>query len=300
MKHDPYPREPGSEEPRPSERRPSLHAHSLPAHRLPAPEPVLDELGARQNLQRLLPATLILVPIILGHIVYCLLTADPALAPARLIWRQALAGVHTATLIVLSTLAGLSVSVWRRPASTSPLRWRASLPVAFATLFVVSTAALATVDQLVTNAITPYITASLGVALLLRLNTRETLGVYALGLVAIIVGVAFVQPVMDARISVDLNAVTVTGVSAAISISLTRALLLAEEAKRTIAAQTSEIDRLRNFLRVCSWCKRVANEREEWEAADRFIARSRGVDITHGICEDCHARMFAEDDDASA
>ncbi|HSL83509.1 MAG TPA: hypothetical protein VLF66_12100 [Thermoanaerobaculia bacterium] len=52
------------------------------------------------------------------------------------------------------------------------------------------------------------------------------------------------------------------------------------------------------LLRLCSWCKRAAVEGRGWleleEAAERLgLLEERPVpEITHGLCEDCEARML--------
>jgi PAS domain S-box-containing protein len=38
---------------------------------------------------------------------------------------------------------------------------------------------------------------------------------------------------------------------------------------------------------MCSWCKRVRNERNEWQAVDEYLDRCFGVPVSHGICEPC-------------
>ena len=181
-----------------------------------------------------------------------------------------------------------NASAWRRP---DLLGWRAHLPAAFALLFVCGTALVASVDQLVSSAITPYVTASLGVALAVRLGSRANAVVYGAGLLVLAGGVLVMQQATDARTSALLNGVTVTGISVALSVSLTRAFLHRERARLTIEHQTRELARLRGLLRVCAWCNRVNNENEDWEAMETYVSRTSGVAITHGVCEACLARF---------
>jgi hypothetical protein len=52
-------------------------------------------------------------------------------------------------------------------------------------------------------------------------------------------------------------------------------------------------------IRMCSWCKRVAAPDGEWLEVEEAIARlglfetDLRVEITHGICEPCEARVVA-------
>ncbi len=245
----------------------------------------LDQLCARQSLQRLRLVLPAVVPIVVAHFLYFGLTAVPGLPPSRLLWRQLLAGAQLGILAALLPLTALCRRAWQKP--DEPLRFRAWLPACFAALFLCGTAAMAAVDQLVTTAITPYITACMGVALALRLTTRATIFVYVAGLLVLVACVPILQPLPDARVNALVNGLTVTGVSLAISLAFTRTLGQAERARRTIDHQRSELTTLRGLMRVCSYCKRIHNERKQWEPLDSYVARSSGSQITHGMCEAC-------------
>ncbi len=253
----------------------------------------LEVACARQNLLRLRAVTLAVAPIVILHIVYFWATARPGLDAAGLKWRQLLLGAQTAIFVALLLLAALAVRAWRAP--SAPLGWRAALPAWFAALFVGGTAFVAGADQLVSTSLTPYVTATLGVALVLRLRTRSVLAVYAFGLAVVEVGVAVWQRIPDARSSAQLNGVTATGIALALSLTLTRSFERAERARRLIAKQAHELDRLRGLLRVCAWCQRVVNERQEWEPIDAFVARTSGAQLTHAMCEDCFTKQFPEE-----
>jgi len=46
---------------------------------------------------------------------------------------------------------------------------------------------------------------------------------------------------------------------------------------------------LEQLFPMCAWCRRVHEPDGSWSTLDDYVARSRQV--THGICEDCAARM---------
>lgn len=45
------------------------------------------------------------------------------------------------------------------------------------------------------------------------------------------------------------------------------------------------------FLRVCAWCRKVWVD-DHWESFEEYIERSQSLRSSHGICEDCHARLI--------
>jgi PAS domain S-box-containing protein len=52
-------------------------------------------------------------------------------------------------------------------------------------------------------------------------------------------------------------------------------------------AQESEIKQLRGFLPICSYCKKIRNDRHYWEQLECYISRHSQALFTHGICPDC-------------
>lgn len=51
-----------------------------------------------------------------------------------------------------------------------------------------------------------------------------------------------------------------------------------------------ELRQLETLLPICSYCKRIRNERNEWETLDSYLERRFETQLSHGICEECYAR----------
>jgi phosphoserine phosphatase RsbU/P len=51
-----------------------------------------------------------------------------------------------------------------------------------------------------------------------------------------------------------------------------------------------ELEQLEVLLPICSYCKRIRNDNEEWEALERYIEQHFERLVTHSICPDCHAK----------
>lgn len=51
-----------------------------------------------------------------------------------------------------------------------------------------------------------------------------------------------------------------------------------------------EIEQLEVLLPICSYCKRIRNDKEEWEPLERFIETHFERLVTHSICPDCYTK----------
>jgi phosphoserine phosphatase RsbU/P len=51
-----------------------------------------------------------------------------------------------------------------------------------------------------------------------------------------------------------------------------------------------ELEQLEGLLPICSYCKRIRNEREEWESLETYIEQRFATAFTHSICPDCYTK----------
>lgn len=47
------------------------------------------------------------------------------------------------------------------------------------------------------------------------------------------------------------------------------------------------LKQVEDLLPICSWCRKIKGEQEEWMEMETFLKRNGGQTITHGICPDC-------------
>ncbi len=59
-------------------------------------------------------------------------------------------------------------------------------------------------------------------------------------------------------------------------------------------AQESEINQLRDLLPICSYCKKIRNDRNYWEQIETYISNHSNVLFSHGICPECEVKVMAE------
>lgn len=61
-----------------------------------------------------------------------------------------------------------------------------------------------------------------------------------------------------------------------------------------------EIKTLRGILPICSFCKKVRNDKGYWEQVDVYIHKHSHADISHGICPECMGKHYPEYAEANA
>jgi DNA-binding response OmpR family regulator len=50
-----------------------------------------------------------------------------------------------------------------------------------------------------------------------------------------------------------------------------------------------QLHQLRSILPICSYCGKIRNEKEDWEALDSYVHRHAGTAFSHSICPGCYA-----------
>jgi DNA-binding response OmpR family regulator len=53
----------------------------------------------------------------------------------------------------------------------------------------------------------------------------------------------------------------------------------------------SQVRRLQGLLPICSYCKRVRNDRDYWQQVESYVMEHSEARFSHGICPDCYERV---------
>lgn len=72
---------------------------------------------------------------------------------------------------------------------------------------------------------------------------------------------------------------------------------LEAERDAQLAALTTalaEVRQLKEFLPICSYCKRIRDDQDYWQQVEKYIGDHTGSKFSHGICPECFARHFAD------
>jgi K+-sensing histidine kinase KdpD len=74
-------------------------------------------------------------------------------------------------------------------------------------------------------------------------------------------------------------------------------LLIAYLIQRT-ARQTRELAKevklLEGILPICCFCKRIRDEKDEWQQLESYIAQRTAADFSHGYCPECVVEHFGD------
>jgi hypothetical protein len=73
----------------------------------------------------------------------------------------------------------------------------------------------------------------------------------------------------------------------------------AEDARQKAAQELTQsqatVRILSGLLPICSWCKRIRNEAGAWEQLETYIHNHSQAEFTHGMCQECAARLNSEE-----
>jgi len=67
-------------------------------------------------------------------------------------------------------------------------------------------------------------------------------------------------------------------------------------AQRIINLQT-EIHQLHGLLPVCSYCRRIRDERDAWSTLESYVAQRTELVLSHSICPECYLSKIAPEID---
>ena len=56
----------------------------------------------------------------------------------------------------------------------------------------------------------------------------------------------------------------------------------------------AEVQLLRGILPICSFCKKIRNEDDQWEPLERYISGHSDAQFSHGLCPDCAQEHYGE------
>jgi hypothetical protein len=73
-----------------------------------------------------------------------------------------------------------------------------------------------------------------------------------------------------------------------------RLVELAQEKAEKLEAAQRELKVLKGIVPICSYCKRIRDERGEWRQVDEYMRAHTEADFTHGVCPDCYEKARRE------
>jgi CheY-like chemotaxis protein len=60
----------------------------------------------------------------------------------------------------------------------------------------------------------------------------------------------------------------------------------------------ANVKQLQGLLPMCSYCKKIRDDRDYWQQVETYIGSHTGAQFSHGICPDCYAKNVQPQIDA--
>ncbi len=77
------------------------------------------------------------------------------------------------------------------------------------------------------------------------------------------------------------------------------------ELQRNLAARVlelegalSQVKQLQGLLPICSYCKKIRDEKDYWQGVDSYLSEHSEVEFSHGICPACFERVTREGEES--
>jgi hypothetical protein len=64
--------------------------------------------------------------------------------------------------------------------------------------------------------------------------------------------------------------------------------------KEALERAILEIRALRGILPVCSYCKKIKDEHDEWHTMEHYLSRHSDASVSHGLCPECARKNFPD------
>jgi len=61
---------------------------------------------------------------------------------------------------------------------------------------------------------------------------------------------------------------------------------------RELEKALSEVKQLRGILPICSYCKKIRDDKNYWEQVEDYFARHTDAKFSHGLCPACYEKVI--------
>ena len=65
-----------------------------------------------------------------------------------------------------------------------------------------------------------------------------------------------------------------------------------ETANRELSRALSEVKQLNALLPICSYCKKIRDDKDYWQSVEGYISQHTNAQFTHGICPECYQKVM--------
>jgi chromosome segregation ATPase len=68
-----------------------------------------------------------------------------------------------------------------------------------------------------------------------------------------------------------------------------------ETANRELSRALTEVKQLNALLPICSYCKKIRDDKDYWQSVEDYISQRTDAKFTHGICPECYEKVVKPD-----
>jgi len=61
---------------------------------------------------------------------------------------------------------------------------------------------------------------------------------------------------------------------------------------RELEKALSEVKQLRGILPICSYCKKIRDDKNYWQQVENYFARHTDAKFSHSVCPDCYEKVI--------
>lgn len=125
------------------------------------------------------------------------------------------------------------------------------------------------------------------------LAAHEPVSELDLGIVAKIDLSEVRKPFIKASIVSSLIAVAAIVLGAAIFVRISEPIIRGlQETVRKLEKTLSEVKTLRGIVPICSFCKKIRDDKGYWDQVEVYVKQHTNADFSHSICPDCAAKHY--------
>jgi hypothetical protein len=126
------------------------------------------------------------------------------------------------------------------------------------------------------------------------LAAHEPVAELNLGIVAKIDLSEIRAPFIKASLLSGLSAIVAIILGAGLFLKITNPIL--RKLNEAVTQLSSEVKTLRGILPICSFCKKVRNDKGYWDRVDVYIKQHTEAEFSHSVCPDCWNEHYPEMD----
>jgi hypothetical protein len=130
-----------------------------------------------------------------------------------------------------------------------------------------------------------------GTIIILKGNKEETIGRFVAGLSLMVWGIFIVIMAF-----IKINEHFYLGFLAGFQVLAAFGMVAMVVDKIQVRAERTEehLKRLEGILPICAYCKKIRDEKNEWQVLEAYIEDRSKAEFSHGICPDCFTKYHPD------